>query len=217
MLKFVKSGYLFLYNVAMMVGWATIFVQVVHAYITEGALRAYASSNTLARYLQIISLLETVHASTGIVRSGVGANLMQWAGRTHALFAVVHMHSQMHDNPCACLMLAAWGFGEACRYPWYAFSQIGKCPDILTWLRYTAFIPVYPAGMIAEVKCMWDVLPYVRQSKPFSLTMPNSANIAFDYATFISILIPLYPVVWFQLYSMMWRQRGNKLGKKKSA
>ena len=35
-----------------------------------------------------------------------------------------------------------------CRYPWYLCSTLGEPPWWLTWLRYTAFIPLYPAGTL---------------------------------------------------------------------
>lgn len=40
---------------------------------------------------------------------------------------------------------------QTIRYPWYAATLLDDCPDTLTWLRYTAFIPLYPLGVVAEM------------------------------------------------------------------
>lgn len=40
---------------------------------------------------------------------------------------------------------------QTIRYPWYAATLLDDCPDSLTWLRYTAFIPLYPLGVVAEM------------------------------------------------------------------
>jgi hypothetical protein len=40
-----------------------------------------------------------------------------------------------------------------CRYPYYLLGQLGvKAPYWLTWLRYSAFIVLYPIGIVAEVR-----------------------------------------------------------------
>jgi very-long-chain (3R)-3-hydroxyacyl-CoA dehydratase len=41
------------------------------------------------------------------------------------------------------------------RYPWYAATLMDDCPSWLTWLRYTAFIPLYPIGVIAEMVLLY--------------------------------------------------------------
>jgi hypothetical protein len=37
------------------------------------------------------------------------------------------------------------------RYPWYAATLLGACPTWLTFARYTAFIGLYPLGVVAEM------------------------------------------------------------------
>lgn len=89
---------------------------------------------------------------------------------------------------------------------------MGYCPHWLTWLRYSVFVPVYPVGMLAELKCMRQVLPHLQETRPWSLSMPNKWNIAFDYPSFPVAVMISYPYLWWQLYSMLLRQRRRKLG-----
>lgn len=37
-----------------------------------------------------------------------------------------------------------------CRYPFYMLACIGTEWKLLTWLRYSLWIPLYPLGTIAE-------------------------------------------------------------------
>jgi hypothetical protein len=153
-------------------------------------------------------------------------------------------------------MLGCWGLGEVIRYPWYALTLTGSCPQWLTWLRcaaaggegrrsgpqreaggrgigprqrppppplaaprppcrdptpphhptphppksrYSAFILIYPVGVVAEMVLMYRALPFIRARKLFSVFMPNAYNFAFDYAIFITV------GVW-------WGVAGGRLG-----
>ena len=112
---------------------------------------------------------------------------MQWLGRSNALFRIAQAIPELHANPAAPLMLACWGLGEVIRYPWYALTEAGACPGWLTWLRYSAFVPVYPLGVAAEMALMWRALPLIRARRVFSLAMPNKLNFAFDYSIFMAV------------------------------
>jgi hypothetical protein len=57
------------------------------------------------------------------------------------------------------------------RYPWYAATLMQDCPNWLTWLRYTAFIPLYPIGVIAEM-----VLLYVSRVVHQSWGVTNTSS-----------------------------------------
>ena len=91
----------------------------------------------------------------------------------------------------------------------------GQVPAKLTWLRYNLFIPLYPVGMLAELRIMYLSLPYLEKTKLHTLEMPNSYNFAFDYYTFIKYLAMVYPFVWFPMYLHMFKQRSKKMNKLK--
>lgn len=52
------------------------------------------------------------------------------------------------------------------RYPWYAATLVDSCPAWLTWLRYTAFIVLYPIGVVSEVWILVEALPSVKVQSP---------------------------------------------------
>ena len=142
--------------------------------------------------------------------------------------------------------------------------------------RYTAFIPLYPVGVVGEMWSVYQALPFIKQRGLRSVPLPNAANFAFDYPTFLVVscffldepqtqgcrrqpadegqlacmaatasliawhacallgggnpcavarrcsrrpippcclqaLMCVYPLLWFQLYSFLFRQRRKKL------
>ena len=82
----------------------------------------------------------------------------------------------------------------------------------MTWLRYTAFIPLYPIGVVGEMGAIWLALPVIKEKKLRSVVLPNMWNFSFDYGMFLKLLLVVYPVLWWQLYSMLLRQRKKKVG-----
>ncbi len=53
--------------------------------------------------------------------------------------------------------------------------------------RYTAFIGLYPVGVLGEMKSVFDALPFIRARGLRSLALPNAANWGFDYHTFLVV------------------------------
>ena len=116
----VKNAYLAVYNALLGLGWTAVALVVLLCILAqaEDSSLAYVKAAPLAKWLQAISLLETLHAALGLVRSGVMMNVLQWIARSHALFLAVDPEQSLHAHPVAALMLFSWGLGEACRYPW---------------------------------------------------------------------------------------------------
>ena len=98
-----------------------------------------------------------------------------------------------------------------CRYPFYILGLLGREIHILTWLRYTAWMPLYPAGLATEglytnkenlfFNCyilpagiIYRSLPYITKSKIWSLELPNVLNFSFDFAAFLWLYLLLFLV-----------------------
>ena len=54
-------------------------------------------------------------------------------------------------------------------------------PYPLLWLRYTAFIPLYPLGVASEMTMAYLALPVIKAKRPLSVQLPNSFNWGMDY------------------------------------
>jgi very-long-chain (3R)-3-hydroxyacyl-CoA dehydratase len=136
---------------------------------------------------QLISALEIVHAGVGLVGGSPVTAATQWAGRSNVLFAVVGRVAEVRHGAAAGVMLLAWALSEVVRYPWYAAVTAGACPFWLTWLRYTAFVPLYPLGVVGEMRAMYDALPHIGARGLHSVRLPNAWNFGFDYRTFLTV------------------------------
>ena len=112
---------------------------------------------------------------------------MQWAGRSNVLFAVVRSVPEVQTSSAVGAMILAWALSEVVRYPWYAAGTAGVCPAWLTWLRYTAFIPLYPVGVVGEMLAVYQALPYIGERKLHSISLPNPWNFGFDYRIFMIV------------------------------
>ncbi|GAX82235.1 hypothetical protein CEUSTIGMA_g9663.t1 [Chlamydomonas eustigma] len=206
--------YLFVYNIAQATGWSLCLVSLLIA-MSQGAgpQVLIQESGKFVRVFQLASAMEILHAAIKIVPSSAVLAFMQWAGRSHVLLAILLSVPEVQKHAFGPLMLAVWAASEVIRYPWYALNSIDICPQALTWLRYTAFIPLYPVGVVCEMALMALALPYLKEDGRWSIGMPNKANIAFEYSTFIQALLVCYPFLWWGLYSSLLRQRNKKLGK----
>ena len=105
-----------------------------------------------------------------------------------------------------------WSIAETVRYAHYLFDS-----PITTWLRYSTFIVLYPVGWASEmfmVYFKWDLISACCP-RVYSIEMPNTLNISFDHAWAVClIMIPVSSVGMPMIYSMLLRQRKEKLKRK---
>eukprot|EP00850_Spirogloea_muscicola_P006699 SM000032S12083 [mRNA] locus=s32:451908:454230:+ [translate_table: standard] len=195
-----KDAYLAAYNAAQALGWGAALTLVLGAVVRTGGWRSgYSAAGQLVSICQLAAVLEVVHAATGLVRSSAQTAFLQWFGRTHVLLAVIASVPEVQQLQSVTVMLLAWALSEVIRYPQYCLNILGSCPGWLTWLRYSAFIPLYPLGLF------WGENQQTH-SAFFSL-------LPFDYRTFLVVLLAVYPAIWWQLYTHMFKQRRVKLGR----
>lgn len=76
---------------------------------------------------------------------------------------------------------------QVVRYPWYAVGLAGGSPAWLTWARYSAFLILYPIGVVSEMWLLYAGLPAARERKLHSFALPNAWNFAFDYSYFFVV------------------------------
>jgi hypothetical protein len=104
----------------MALGWGTVILAAAVAEFSERG-KAYHVTSRWVNALQFMSILESAHAALHLVNSGVVANCLQWAARSHVLYHVVASEPGLHKSWAVSLMFFAWGAGEVCRYPWCDF------------------------------------------------------------------------------------------------
>jgi len=208
-----SNAYLTCYNGVQSVGWAVVLVRVAnHAFESKSLLGGYEAAGSFVCWLQLTAFLEIVHSAMGLVRTGTVYAFMQWLGRSHVLFAIIAKIPEVQQQPPVLITFLAWSMAEVIRYPQYALSLIGLCPRWLTWLRYTAFIVLYPIGALyGEMITMYLSLDFIKKQKLYG---DYFKWLPFDYYSFVVGVMVAYPFLWLLLYLHMFRQRRSKLMRK---
>ena len=105
---------------------------------------------------------------------------MQLFGRNAILFGYL-LPASLQNVPVASLYMA-WSVAESIRYPFYALSLFDACPPFLTWLRYTAFIVLYPIGIFSECTVVYTALPFITSTYPITVAGYNAtAALSWSY------------------------------------
>lgn len=169
--------YLELYNLALAVAWTGVLL-----------------APQWLIPVQIVNLtLELVHIGLGLVKAPLLAALMQCYARLGMCLGVLVNLQPYAPQWAFRLMVIAWGVTEIIRYCYYVFKT-GK------WLRYLAFIVLYPLGLVSEVAIVWTCLPYATN---------------WIQQWFLYVGLAMYIPGFLVLYSYMWKQRRKQLKPKK--
>ena len=85
---------------------------------------------------------------------------------------------------------------------------------LVTYLRYTAFIVLYPLGVACEMWSLYGMLPIATRTGFNMLVVPGLGKLPefIQYPRVVRWLLVVYVPVWWSLYSFLWRQRAKKLG-----
>ncbi|VDM31052.1 unnamed protein product [Hydatigera taeniaeformis] len=141
--------------------------------------------------LQLASLLEVAHVLLGWVKGGILSTIMQIFGRNLVFFAILLPHKELQEDTAVFNLFLAWSTIELVRYPYYALRLFDEEIGLLTYLRYTLWIPLYPIGFMSEGKLIILAMPLLEESRRFCIELPNHANISFDFSTFLHIYVLL--------------------------
>ncbi|KAK4192029.1 hypothetical protein QBC35DRAFT_459674 [Podospora australis] len=146
-----KKAYLILYNAASAVAWLTVLGRVVATIGYKGTWFVPLVVDNFARITQTFAVMEVLHALTGVVPAPVFTTAMQVASRLFLMWAITYPFPQLNTSVFYSSMLIAWATTEVIRYTYFVFKQIDSVPAWLHWLRYSAFLVLYPLGISSEV------------------------------------------------------------------
>ncbi|WJX50290.1 very-long-chain (3R)-3-hydroxyacyl-CoA dehydratase [Trifolium repens] len=210
----ISTLYLLAYNSFQAIGWTVSLTIILHNLLSTSSLTGtYASAGTLISFLQCAAFLEVIHGAIGLVPSGALLPLLQWGGRTHFLLAIVRRIHEVQELPSVFITFLAWSISEVIRYSHYAFSCLGNCPSWITYIRYTAFIVLYPIGVFpGEMWLMYQALPIINKKNIYA---DSFSSLPFSYYDFVKVVLVVYPFLWFKLYLHLFKQRHSKLYKRR--
>eukprot|EP00668_Euglena_longa_P028940 GGOE01036275.1.p1 GENE.GGOE01036275.1~~GGOE01036275.1.p1 ORF type:complete len:740 (+),score=209.66 GGOE01036275.1:167-2221(+) len=214
--NYIVRAYLTLYNAGQAAGWSVALGQILAHAASGSRSPLWGAVGPTIGTFQWLAVLEVVHAVLGMVRSPAATTFVQVLSRVMLVSAVQYAPStQGNDNAFLWLMCLAWSITEVVRYSYYGLGQLGLDNKLLTWLRYSLFLVLYPAGVAGEMGCLYKSIPAMKDTPPADapvlvkhMLQPMLKN-SLGYLLFI---VPVYVVGLKTLYSYMLAQRKKIFG-----
>ncbi|KAK5583026.1 hypothetical protein RB653_004616 [Dictyostelium firmibasis] len=207
------TNYLTIYNSIQTVGWYYVIFLMVWRSLNLGFLPSlqttYISLGSTVCFLQLLAFLEILHVLLGFTKSSLIPTLSQVFGRNHVLLVALAYTPEVQQHWGVWLMFFIWGVSELIRFPYYLYGN--NSPKLLTWLRYNAFIVLYPLGFGAENVLWYKMLPVILERRIHFIDMPNQFNFAYNYYYFLLVWITLTLLVFPQQYMYMFKLRAKKM------
>ncbi|XP_069722494.1 very-long-chain (3R)-3-hydroxyacyl-CoA dehydratase 3 [Phaenicophaeus curvirostris] len=216
--RHLKKGYLVMYNLVQFLGFSWIFVNMTVRLFILGKDSFYDTFHTISDmmyFCETLALMEIVNSLIGLVKTPLIPAVLQVFGRNFILFVILSSSEEMQSKPVVFFIFYFWSIIELFRYPYYMLSCIGIEWKPLTWLRYTAWIPLYPLGGLAEAVSIVQSIPIFNETGKFSLQLPNPLNVTIPF----SFLLQISPIALvlgvFANCRYLYKQRKRHLGPKK--
>jgi len=205
--------YLFCYNLIQFFGWSYGLAVVLWHFVQKGHFTdVYLSVQTSVSIFQTLQLIEVVHCVVRLVPSNAFQTFIQVLSRLVVVWGILLPVIETRNGLGVPMLLIAWSIAEMTRYLYYALNIYNLVPYVLTWLRYTLFIVLYPIGVSGELITIVSAIPYIRHRNLWAIHLPNFANISFYYHYLLVIVILSYIPFFPQLYLYMIAQRKKVLG-----
>lgn len=187
-----KTVYLIMYNLYQFIAYFYIVLVLSITLSRDGFTReisktTYKTVGPAMKCNQILQYLEFLNALVGYTKGSPLFPFLQVTGRNFVLFAIIHVESRIQEMPVVFVLFMVWSLVELIRYPYYIISLVKKEVPLLTWLRYTVWIVLYPLGFLCEGTVLLRSLPFFEETKRFTVEMPNKWNFTFDMVAFMKI------------------------------
>ncbi|KAJ1326753.1 very-long-chain (3R)-3-hydroxyacyl-CoA dehydratase [Microdochium nivale] len=177
--------YLVLYNLASALAWAYMLHGTTEALLAHrgqgwaaGNAQVWRDQHRFALATESAAALEVLHAALGLVRSSPLTTALQVAGRNTVLWAVARNYPAVMESGVGvgyAALLLAWSAAEVIRYSYFVVALSSKIrgaggddvPGWLVWVRYSMFIPLYPAGILSECWLIYNVIEPSKQRQAY--------------------------------------------------
>ncbi|XP_073320501.1 very-long-chain (3R)-3-hydroxyacyl-CoA dehydratase-like [Pagrus major] len=213
-----KRGYLFMYNLVQFLGFSWIFVNMTVRLFILGQDSFYDTFHTTADmmyFCQMMAVLEVINPLLGLVKTGFFPAMIQVAGRNVILFVIFGSLEDMQNKAVVFFVFYLWSTIEIFRYPFYMLACIGNEWKLLTWLRYSLWIPLYPLGVVAEAVAVIQSLPIFDETRMFSLPLPAVLGHSLSFSYTLQVYLVLMFLGLFINFRHLYKQRRRRYRSKK--
>ncbi|RWS23148.1 very-long-chain (3R)-3-hydroxyacyl-CoA dehydratase-like protein [Leptotrombidium deliense] len=173
----------------------------------ESMKNIYSVIGAHLKSLFLLQFAEVFHTVIGLTKGSAVFPLIQSSVRAFVLFLLIDREPEIHYKWSTYYLLLVWSLVELFRYPYYITSILNVNIKFIKSLRYTVWIPLYPAGIFLEAVVCCQNIPLAEKSLKYSLSLPNPANFSFHFTTFLKLHVGLF--IWIGAYFMlshMYRQ-----------
>ncbi|XP_059056132.1 very-long-chain (3R)-3-hydroxyacyl-CoA dehydratase isoform X2 [Achroia grisella] len=210
-----RKVYLIIYNLFQLIGFTYVLTVISVRYSKLGydsVTDTYEHVGSAIKFLHLMQILEILHPIFGYVKGSAFMTFVQVMGRNFVIFAMIEGEPRIQTKPVIFYLYIVWSAVEVIRYPFYITQLYKKEIYLLTWLRYSIWLPLYPLGVLCESVIIVRNIPYFEETQRFTISLPNEWNFAFHLPTFLKLYVFLVavPGLYF-LMSHMQKQRMVKL------
>lgn len=215
-LSILRRIYFTLYNWTVFAGWIQVLYLALKTLNESGHENVYRAVEKPLLLAQSAALLEIFHGLVGLVRSPISATLPQIGSRLYLTWGILYSFPQVQNHILVSSLVISWSITEIIRYSFFGTKEaLGSAPSFLLWLRYSAFLVLYPTGITSEVCLIYYALPFMKESGIYSIRMPNKWNFSFDYFYAAILALGIYVPGGPHMYGYMLGQRKKALSKSK--
>ncbi|XP_070618404.1 very-long-chain (3R)-3-hydroxyacyl-CoA dehydratase 3 [Erythrolamprus reginae] len=216
--RHLKRGYLFMYNLVQFLGFSWIFVNMTVRLFMLGKdsfSDTFHMSGDVMYFCQMFALMEIINSLIGLVKAPLAPVCIQIFGRNFILFVVLGSVEEMQSKAVVFFIFYIWSMVEIIRYPYYLLSSIDIEWKILTWLRYSIWMPLYPLGMLAEAVAVIQAIPIFNSTGKFSFTLNYPLKVTVPFSIFLQLHLIFLFLAPFILFRHLYKQRQRRLGPRK--
>ncbi|XP_064868504.1 very-long-chain (3R)-3-hydroxyacyl-CoA dehydratase-like isoform X2 [Oncorhynchus nerka] len=166
-------------------------------------------------FCQMMAVAEVMNPLVGLVKTGVFPAMIQVVGRNVILFVIFGSLEEMQNKAVVFFVFYLWSTIEIFRYPFYMLACIDTDWKLLTWLRYSIWMPLYPLGVLAEAIAVIQSLPIFDETRLYSIPLPSVLGSSFSFSFTLKIYLALMFLGLFINFRHLFRQRRRRMRSRK--
>lgn len=213
-----RKVYLAAYNLFMTTGFLYVFVVLAVRWakddfeVSPEDNEAHANVGNVFKMLHLMMVLEILHPMFGYTTGSVWNNVGHVLRKIVVLFVLIDSEARMHKKPVVFYLYIIWSAMEVVRYPYQLLRVYHLDIGLLTWFKYTMWIPLVPAGFVCEGVIALRDIPYFEETGRFSTVLPNPYNWSFYVPNLIRVylLFFFFPVM-YTVMNRLYQLRCKKL------
>lgn len=202
--------YLVAYNAVATAAWCFVASSLIFFGREYSTGLLWESTKTRVSLAQSLAVLEIIHCMLlpKLAKGNAITTSLQVFSRLQVVWILWRIVTPSQSYLALSTALLAWTCVELIRYPFYILNAFQLVPFPLKWLRYNAFIVLYPLGILSEVCCMVGGVKYFTEHPTYYPSMmPNNLNFELNLKEFYRFVLLLYVPGSVFLYTHMLTRR----------